>query len=180
MGKDNVPFHSIIFPSSLLGTGEKWTMCHYLDATGCLNCEAGKFSKSRGVGVFGNDAACTGVSASVWRYYLVSSRPESSDTRFDWTSFMYKNNSELLANLGNFVNRLIKFTVKHFDVRVPDYHPGASDESCKSLSKDVNDLLAKYLDNMENVRLRAGLERQWLFLPVVIYFSNRNPLARLW
>jgi methionyl-tRNA synthetase len=158
MGKDNVPFHSIVFPSSLLGTGEKWTMCHHLDATDYLNYEAGKFSKSRGVGVFGNDAAFTSVSASVWRYYLVSSRPESGDTRLDWTSFMYKNNSELLANLGNFVDRLIKFTVKHFNVRVPDYRPGTSDESFKELSKDVNDVLAKYLDNMENVRLRAGLE----------------------
>ncbi|RBR20110.1 uncharacterized protein FIESC28_05389 [Fusarium coffeatum] len=158
MGKDNVPFHSIVFPSSLLGTGEKWTMCQYLDATDYLNYEAGKFSKSRGVGVFGNDAASTGISASVWRYYLLSSRPESGDTRFDWTSFMYKNNSELLANLGNFVNRLIKFTIKHFNGHVPDYRSGASDESFVSLSKDVNELLAKYLDNMEGVRLRAGLE----------------------
>ncbi|KAI1059102.1 hypothetical protein LB507_004150 [Fusarium sp. FIESC RH6] len=158
MGKDNVPFHSVVFPSSLLGTGEKWTMCHYLDATDYLNYEAGKFSKSRGVGVSGNDAASTGVSASVWRYYLLSSRPESGDTRFDWRSFMYNNNSELLANLGNFVNRLIKFTIKHFNGRVPDYSPGNSDESFTSLSKDINELLAKYLDNMEAVHLRAGLD----------------------
>ncbi|QPC78082.1 hypothetical protein HYE68_008834 [Fusarium pseudograminearum] len=91
-------------------------------------------------------------------YYLLSSRPESGDTRFDWTSFMYKNNSELLANLGNFVNRLTKFTIKHFDGRVPDYRSGNNDESFASLSKDVNELLAKYLDNMEGVRLRAGLD----------------------
>ena len=158
MGKDNVPFHSIVFPSSLLGTGERWTMCHYLDATDYLNYEAGKFSKSRSVGVFGNDAASTGISASVWRYYLLSSRPESGDTRFDWTSFMYNNNAELLANLGNFVNRLIKFAIKHFNSRVPDYRPGKSDEPFTSLSKDVNKLLTKYFDNMEGVHLRAGLD----------------------
>ncbi|RFN46927.1 methionyl-trna synthetase [Fusarium flagelliforme] len=157
MGKDNVPFHSIVFPSTLLGTGEKWTMCHHLDATDYLNYEAGKFSKSRRIGVFGNDAASTGVSASVWRYYLLSSRPESGDTRFNWTSFMYMNNSEL-ANLGNFVNRLVKFTIKHFNGRVPEYHPEATDESFATLSKNVNEALSKYLDNMEGVRLRAGLE----------------------
>ena len=158
IGKDNVPFHSIVFPSTLLGTGEKWTMCHHLDATDYLNYEAGKFSKSRGVGVFGNDAASTGVSAFVWRYYLLASRPESGDTRFDWTSFMYNNNSELLANLGNFVNRLTKFTIKHSKGRVPDYCPGNSDESFTLLIKDVNELLAKYLDNMEGMHLRAGLD----------------------
>ncbi|KAG4291473.1 methionyl-tRNA synthetase [Fusarium proliferatum] len=158
MGKDNVPFHSIVFPSTLIGTGETWTKCHYLDATDYLNYEDGKFSKSRGIGVFGNDAAATGLSASVWRYYLLSTRPETGDTRFDWTSFMFKNNSELLSNLGNLANRLIKFTIKHFNGRVPDYPPEINNESFSSLSQDVNQLLAKYLDSMEAVRLRSGLE----------------------
>lgn len=158
MGKDNVPFHSIVFPSGLVGTGETWTKCYYLDATDYLNYQDGKFSKSRGIGVFGNDAADTGASASVWRYYLLSSRPETGDARFDWTSFMFKNNSELLANLGNLVNRLIKFTVKHFDGHVPDYCPDVPDPHFSSLQDHVNTLLATYLDNMEAVRLRSVLE----------------------
>jgi methionyl-tRNA synthetase len=62
MAKDNVPFHSILFPASLKGTKEPWTLVHHLIATEYLNYEDGKFSKSRGVGVFGNDAIQTGES----------------------------------------------------------------------------------------------------------------------
>ena len=75
MGKDNVPFHSVIFPGSQIGTKETWTMLHHLSTTEYLNYENGKFSKSRGVGVFGNNAKDTGVPADVWRYYLLKHRP---------------------------------------------------------------------------------------------------------
>lgn len=75
MGKDNVPFHSVIFPGSQIGTKESWTMLHHLSTTEYLNYESGKFSKSRGVGVFGNNAKDTGVPADVWRYYLLKHRP---------------------------------------------------------------------------------------------------------
>jgi len=70
-----------------------------------LNYEDGKFSKSRGVGVFGNAAAETGIAADVWRFYLLYVRPESQDSTFSWNDLMLKNNSELLNNLGNFANR---------------------------------------------------------------------------
>ena len=71
-----------------------------------LNYEDTKFSKSRNVGVFGNNAQETGQPASVWRYYLLSQRPETNDSAFMWSSFIQANNSELLSNLGNFVNRV--------------------------------------------------------------------------
>jgi len=77
MAKDNVPFHSVIFPASLLGTGDAFTLVNHLCATEFLNYEETKFSKSRGVGVFGNDAAQTGIPADVWRFYLVFIRPET-------------------------------------------------------------------------------------------------------
>lgn len=70
-----------------------------------LNYEDGKFSKSRGVGVFGNNAQETGIPADVWRFYLLYVRPESQDSTFSWSDLMVKNNSELLNNLGNFANR---------------------------------------------------------------------------
>lgn len=88
MGKDNVPFHSVIFPGSQIGTGEPWTMLHHLSTTEYLNYENGKFSKSRGVGVFGNNAKDTGVPADVWRYYLLKHRPETADSQFEWRDFM--------------------------------------------------------------------------------------------
>lgn len=70
-----------------------------------LNYEDGKFSKSRGVGVFGDMAQDTGIPADIWRFYLLSIRPEGQDSAFSWTDMLLKNNSELLNNLGNFINR---------------------------------------------------------------------------
>ena len=67
MAKDNVPFHSVVFPSTLMGTGGKWTLVNRLMSTEYLNYEDAKFSKSRGIGVFGNDAKETGIPADVWR-----------------------------------------------------------------------------------------------------------------
>jgi methionyl-tRNA synthetase len=75
MGKDNVPFHSVIFPASQIGTGDKWTQVKTLSTTEYLTYEGGKFSKSRGIGVFGNQAKDTGLSPDIFRYYLLSRRP---------------------------------------------------------------------------------------------------------
>jgi methionyl-tRNA synthetase len=106
MGKDNVTFHTVIFPSTLIGTKENWTLLHHLSTTEYLNYEKTKFSKSNSVGVFGDHAESTGIPSEVWRYYLISNRPETSDTDFKWDDFVAKNNNELLANLGNLVNRV--------------------------------------------------------------------------
>lgn len=157
MGKDNVPFHTVVFPASQIGTKDNWTKLHHLSTTEYLQYEGGKFSKSRGVGVFGNNAEATGVSASVWRYYLASVRPESSDSHFSWDEFVTKNNSELLANLGNFVNRLVKFVVAKYNGVIPDYNPNDIPEYSK-FESDVNGLLANYIENMEAVNIRRGLE----------------------
>lgn len=72
MGKDNVPFHTVIFPASLLGTGQPWTLMKSISVTEYLNYEGGKFSKSRGVGVFGSDAKETGIPVEASSLLLVS------------------------------------------------------------------------------------------------------------
>ena len=87
---DNVPFHSVIFPGSQIGTGQKWTMLHHLSTTEYLNYESGKFSKSRGIGVFGTSAKDTGIPPDVWRYYLLKNRPETGDTQFEWKYFIVR------------------------------------------------------------------------------------------
>ncbi|KAI8059625.1 tRNA synthetases class I (M)-domain-containing protein [Gongronella butleri] len=156
MGKDNVPFHSVIFPGTELATKENWTMVNHISTTEYLNYEGGKFSKSRNIGVFGTNAEETGIGASVWRYYLLSGRPESNDSMFTWNEFITKNNTELLNNLGNFVNRAIKFVLAKYDGVLPSPAPAAGDLEAK-LAKDVNELLAQYVDQMEHVKLRAGL-----------------------
>ncbi|CAD6943827.1 unnamed protein product [Tilletia caries] len=172
MGKDNVRFHSVIFPSCLLGTKEPWTMLNSISTTEYLQYEGGKFSKSRNVGVFGDKAAEVGVSPSVWRYYLLANRPETADSQFAWPDFVQRNNSELVANLGNFVNRVLSF-MKKYDAIVPelpseDAHPhGLTLETAlgSDLSgpyagfvRDVNALLAQYVEAMDSVKLRTGLQ----------------------
>lgn len=159
LGKDNVPFHSVIFPGCQLGSGDQWTMLHHLSATEYLNYENGKFSKSRGIGVFGNNAKETGVPADVWRYYLLKNRPESGDTQFEWGSFIESNNSELLAKLGNFVNRVIKLvnSPKAYSGTIPQFDPTKLPSSIEEPLSEVTTLLNQYLAEMEAVKLRAGL-----------------------
>lgn len=157
MGKDNVPFHTVIFPGSQLGTGDKWTMLHHLNTTEYLQYEGGKFSKSRGVGVFGNNAQDSGVSPSVWRYYLAAVRPESSDSHFSWDDFVARNNSELLANLGNLVNRLVKFVNAKYNGVVPNYNI-KNLANFPTLKKEIDEILCSYIDEMELGHERRGLE----------------------
>ncbi|KAI8093160.1 tRNA synthetases class I (M)-domain-containing protein [Halteromyces radiatus] len=158
MGKDNVPFHSVIFPGTQLATKEDWTMVHHISTTEYLNYEGGKFSKSRNVGVFGTNAEETGIPPSVWRYYLLSGRPETNDSMFTWNEFITKNNAELLNNLGNFVNRAIKFVLAKYDGVLPAAtETPLNGELEVKLVKDVNELLAQYVDQLEQVKLRAGL-----------------------
>ena len=159
MGKDNVPFHTVIFPGSQMGTGEKWTMLDHLSTTEYLNYENGKFSKSRGVGVFGNNARDTGVPADVWRYYLLKNRPETGDTQFEWKYFIEANNSELLAKLGNFVNRVVKLVnSKIYNSIIPDYTAMHSDPRFDKAKQEVNQHLNQYSEDLESVNLKAGLQ----------------------
>ncbi len=119
-----------------------------------LQYEHGKFSKSRGVGVFGNNVMDSGIPVAVWRYYLLSNRPENSDSAFTWKAFQAANNSELLANLGNFINRVIKFSNAKYDRVVPDIKPGQQEEA---LLQSINALLADYVTSLESVKIRAGI-----------------------
>uniref|UniRef100_A0A1I7XJX3 methionine--tRNA ligase n=1 Tax=Heterorhabditis bacteriophora TaxID=37862 RepID=A0A1I7XJX3_HETBA len=122
VGKDNVAFHGVMFPSTQIGAGDNYTIVNNLCATEYLNYENTKFSKSRGTGVFGDAAKETGIEADVWRFYLLYMRPESQDTVFSWDDFALKVNSELLANLGNFVNRALSFLSNNFGGVIPEMH----------------------------------------------------------
>ncbi|XP_010132688.1 PREDICTED: methionine--tRNA ligase, cytoplasmic, partial [Buceros rhinoceros silvestris] len=154
MAKDNVPFHSVIFPCSLLGADDNYTLVNHLIATEYLNYEDGKFSKSRGVGVFGDMAKDTGIPADIWRFYLLYLRPEGQDSAFSWSDLMLKNNSELLNNLGNFINRAGMFACKFFGGIVPAMVLTADD---KRLLARVTLELRQYHQLLEKVRIRDAL-----------------------
>lgn len=154
-GKDNVGFHSIVFPSSQLGTHENWTKVHRISATEYLNYENGKFSKSRGIGVFGNNAKDTGIDPDIWRFYLLSRRPEFADSEFKWEEFIDTNNNELLKNVGNFIQRTLKFCVAKMDstVAASTYTDAAIDAHKEATNK----ALATYIEHLEATKLRAGV-----------------------
>ncbi len=155
MGKDNVPFHSVMFPSTLIGAGGDWTLLHHLSTTEFLNYEGGKFSKSRNVGVFGSDAKNSGIPADVWRYYLLKNRPEQADTNFCWEDFREKTNNELIANLGNLVNRATVFIRNNFDGKVPEAKLNLEDEKfLKEQRKKIMEVGA----SLDAVKIKGGLQ----------------------
>ena len=142
IGKDNIPFHTVIFPSTLIGSGKNWTKLHHMSSSEYLNYESGKFSKSKGVGVFGSDAKASGIPSDAWRFYIFYNRPEKSDTQFTWKDFQEKLNSELIGNLGNLVNRTLTFVQRYYDGVIPQ---GKKDDSLwekiTEAEKKVTDLL---------------------------------------
>ncbi|KAI8463720.1 MAG: tRNA synthetases class I (M)-domain-containing protein [Monoraphidium minutum] len=157
MGKDNVPFHTVLFPGTLLGSGQSWTLMKSISVTEYLNYEGGKFSKSRGTGVFGNDARDTGLPVEVWRYYLLANRPESADTDFKWSDLQARTNSELLKNLGNLVNRVLMFVAKFCDGVVPAAHPEKGAAEVAELGVLLDGKVQEYVAAMESRRLREGI-----------------------
>lgn len=144
IGKDNIPFHTVIFPATQLASGEDWTMLHHMSSTEYLNYEGGKFSKSNGVGIFGNDVESTGIPADVWRFWMFYNRPEHGDVDFTWKDFQEKVNGELMGNLSNFVNRTLTFVKRYFDGTLGT---GELDQdlvqAIRAKEKDVTDLLER-------------------------------------
>ncbi len=126
IGKDNIPFHTVVFPCSEIGTGKDYTKLYHMSSTEFLNYEDGKFSKSKGVGVFGSDAKESGIPADGWRFYIYYNRPENQDYQFTWKDFQEKYNKELIGNLGNLVNRTLLFISKNYGGKIPE---GKKDEA---------------------------------------------------
>lgn len=160
MGKDNVPFHSIVFPATLMGTGETWTQPHHIAAVNYMAYEGGKFSKSRGVGVFGDSARATGLSADVWRFFLLFYRPETDDSEFRWDALISANNNLLVGNLASFVTRVMRFVnaEQFYKGEVPrgmDFHDRIP--IIIELRAQVESLVSMYLRQLDDVRLREGL-----------------------
>lgn len=151
IGKDNIPFHTVIFPSSLLASGEKWTMLHHLSSTEYLTYEGGKFSKSNNIGVFGSDCEHTGIDADYWRFYMFYNRPEKGDYDFSWDDFEKKINGELVGNFSNLVNRTLTFISKYQDGKID------SKNVDKSFLELINEKEKEIIELFEKVRERDAL-----------------------
>ena len=155
MGKDNIPFHTVMFPSTLMAADSNYTLLHHVSCTEYLQYEGTKFSKSRGTGVFGDGAMESGIPSEVWRYYLLFNRPETSDTVFLWEDFQNKNNTELLNNLGNFINRTLSFLYSKCGNIVPNANLLPED---RVFLQELSELKAEYIDHLEHVRIKDGLK----------------------
>ncbi|MFF3753562.1 methionine--tRNA ligase [Streptomyces sp. NPDC002018] len=161
MAKDNVPFHTVMFPATQLGTREPWKKVDYVKAFNWLNYYGGKFSTSQKRGVF-TDAALETLPADYWRYFLIANAPESDDTSFSWEHFTSTVNKDLADTLGNFVNRVLSFSRKRFGDAVPEGR--AAGEAEAKLGEEIARLLAEYEGHMESLQFRkaaAALRALW-------------------
>ncbi|EJW04355.1 methionine-tRNA ligase [Edhazardia aedis USNM 41457] len=154
MGKDNVPFHSIVFPGILLATKKNYKLVDVISCTEYLMFQGEKFSKSRGVGIFGSDLIDNSFGPSCfWRYYLMKIRPETKDSNFSYSDFKKTITSDLINNIGNLVNRTLKFISKNQNGKV-NYTLSNHDEK---FIADINILYQKYKTVMSKCEIRNGI-----------------------
>jgi len=168
MGKDNVPFHTVGFPCTLIGVNERldggawtsasdapWKLVDQLKGFNWLNYYGGKFSTSQKRGVF-MDHALEILPADYWRWWMSANAPEGSDATFTWEQFQAQVNADLADVLGNFVNRILKFTQARFEGVVPaGGDPGPLE---LKLYADVEAKLAEYAELMEAMEMRKAAQ----------------------
>ncbi|MGB7084544.1 MAG: methionine--tRNA ligase [Phormidesmis sp.] len=155
MAKDNLPFHTIMWPATILGTREPWKMADYIKGFNWLNYYGGKFSTSSKRGVF-LDQALEIAPADYWRYMLMASAPESADSAFTWEQFQTKVNKELADNFGNFINRILKFTASRFGNELPA--GGVPGEAEAELEARCQVLVAELRSHLKNMEFRKATE----------------------
>ena len=153
MGKDNVPFHTLSFPVTILGSGEPWKLVDYIKSFNYLNYDGGQFSTSRGRGVFMDDALEI-LPSDYWRWWLLSHVPESSDAEFVWETFQQDVNKDLADVLGNFVSRITKFCRSKFGEAVPE--GGAAGPEEAALAEALQARLAGLQAAMDALELRKA------------------------
>ena len=155
MGKDNVPFHTLSFPATILGSGEPWKLVDHLKSFNYLNYDGGQFSTSQGRGIF-MDQALEILPADYWRWWLLRHAPESSDSEFTWENFQQSVNKDLADVLGNFVSRITKFCRSKFGESVPESAPYGEPE--KALIGDLTSRIRAYEQHMENMEVRKSAQ----------------------
>ncbi len=155
MAKDNLPFHTIMWPATILGSREPWKMADYIKGFNWLNYYGGKFSTSSKRGVF-LDQALDIAPADCWRYVLMANAPESSDSAFTWEQFQKPVNKELADNLGNFINRILKFTASRLGNTLPE--GGTPGDLEAELQTTCDQLVKKLRDHLHKMEFRRATE----------------------
>ncbi|QEW19093.1 Methionine--tRNA ligase [Marinibacterium anthonyi] len=173
MGKDNVPFHTLSFPVTILGSEEPWKLVDYIKSFNYLNYDGGQFSTSRGRGVF-MDQALEILPADYWRWWLLSHAPESSDSEFTWEGFQAGVNKDLADVLGNLVSRVTKFCRSKFGEVVPE--GGTLGEQEDALIADLTTRIRAYEGHMEAIEVRkAATELRAIWVAGNEYLQSAAP-----
>ncbi len=166
IGKDNIPFHAVIWPAQLIGVGttldkllgsenpRQLILPYDVPANEFLNLEGQRISGSRNWAVWGLDFL-ERYDPDPLRYYLTMVMPESKDSEWDWNEFFHRNNDELVATWGNLVNRVLSFTYKHWEGVIPD--PGELRAEDRALLDAIEGGFDSISDEFEAVHLRAAL-----------------------
>ena len=154
MGKDNVAFHTLSFPTTIMGSQQPWKLVDELKAFNWVTWYGGKFSTSQKRGVF-MDQAIDIAPSDYWRWHLMANAPESSDAAFTWEDFQASVNSDLANVLGNFVNRITSYCVKKFDGAVPD--GGTVTEAEKWLEAELEERLPRLVEFYEAREFRKAM-----------------------
>jgi len=176
MGKDNVAFHTVSFPVTLLGCGEPWKTVDKLKAFNWVTWYGGKFSTSNKRGVF-MDQALDLLPADYWRWYLISNAPEGSDAAFTWEGFQAAVNSDLANVLGNFVNRITKYTASKFDGQVPD--AGTPGEAEAWMVAELKERLPRLIEHYEAMEFRkAAAETRAIWAAGNEYLTKAEPWVK--
>ncbi len=162
IGKDNIPFHAIIWPAELIGlerlyendSTQRLNVPYDVPANEFLNLEGQKISGSRNWAVWGLDAV-ERYDADAIRYYLIANMPEAKDSDWSWSEFVARNNNELVATWGNLANRVLSFAYKNFDGKVPDAGELRSEDV--ELIHKVEAAFSSVSDLLSTVKIRAAL-----------------------
>lgn len=169
MGKDNVPFHTVGFPCTLIGVNERlgpdgawapasntpWKLVDRLKGFNWLDYYGGRFSTSQQRGVF-MDQALELLPPDYWRWWIIANAPEGSDASFLWEQFQAQVNADLADVFGNFVNRILRFTESRFEGRVPE--GGQEGPLDARLRADVTEKLAELTAQLETLEMRKSAQ----------------------
>lgn len=171
LGKDNIPFHTIIWPAMLLGYGER-ALPYDVPANEFLNLEGEKMSTSRNWAVWLQDVE-TRYQPDQLRYYLIANAPEGRDSNWSWEDVVQRNNAELVATWGNLANRLLNIAHRHFGV-VPQ--PGDLAAADRTLLATIDEGFARVTQLLEEVRLKTALQETMLLAQAANqYLSEQEP-----
>jgi methionyl-tRNA synthetase len=176
MGKDNVAFHTVSFPVTMIGSREPWKLVDRLKAFNWVTWYGGKFSTSMNRGVF-MDQALELLPADYWRWYLMANAPEGSDAAFTWEGFQAAVNSDLANVLGNFVNRITKYCKSKFDGQLPAAGTPGEDEAW--MEAELKTRLKTLMQHYEEMEFRkAAAETRAIWAAGNEYLTRAEPWVK--